>query len=75
MLVGLVDGLVPRRGRQEQVDFAAEGLLETRLAEMTPEGIQATELGRQVRAAEPPSVEGAGRVWFGQDESSKARGD
>jgi len=75
MLVGLVDGLVPRRGRQDEVDFAAGGLLETRLAEMTPEGIQATELGRRVRAAEPPSVEGAGRVWFGPEESPKARDD
>lgn len=73
MLVDLVDGLIPHCTGQEDLDFAIEGLLETRLARRTAEGVRATELGCRFRVAEPPWVEGAGRVWFIPDDTVDAR--
>lgn len=74
MLVGLVDGVVSHGSEQEEVDFAKGGLLETRLAMRTPEGIRATELGRRVRTAELPWLQGAGRAWFGPEEVAEVCG-
>ena len=75
MLVDLVDGLVPHCTGQEDLDFATEGLLETRLATRTVEGIQATDLGHRFRVAEPAWCPGAGRVWYVPDELVDARSD
>lgn len=68
MLVDLVDGVIPHGSGQEELDFATNGLLETRLAQRTADGIRVTALGRLVRVAEPPWLPGAGRVWFGSEE-------
>lgn len=77
LLVDLVDGTW-HFDDVETDDFprwasARNGLIEYQLVEQTPEGLRATELGRQVRADEPPKVTGVSRLWIETDPDQRPR--
>ena len=67
LLVDLVEGF--RVEQYDVEDLALEGLLRMRLVHETPQAFVVTELGRRVRAAEPPYIPGAPRVWSDREDS------
>lgn len=65
LLVELVDDTADWCLLTESVAYAAarDGLMRIGLAEVTSDGLVATELGGRVRADEPPILSGLSRVW------------